>query len=296
MSQPESTTGTADAARLPASLRLGPVHLTVTDLGRSISFYRDKIGLRLHNREDAVAVLGAGEQNLLFLYEEPDARRATRDAGLYHFALLHSSRQEMSRTVQRLFATEADIQGATDHGISEAIYLTDPDGNGVELYADRPRDVWPALSRPMDVIKPLDLGNLAAVAGHEDTRPEIDPKLVVGHLHLHVGDLESGLAFYRDTLGFDLVTFISGAAAFVSAGGYHHHLAFNLWRGGGAKPAPTDAVGLRHWTIVLEKSEEVDEVRARVRAAGREIEKREEGGFLVLDPWNIATVFTYDRE
>ncbi len=194
------------------------------------------------------------------------------------------------------FATEAGIQGATDHGISEAIYLTDPDGNGVELYADRPRDVWPDLSRPMAVIKPLDLGNLAAVAGHEDVRPEIDPKLVVGHLHLHVGDLESGIAFYRDTLGFDLVTFIPGAAAFVSAGGYHHHLAFNLWRGGGVKPAPTDAVGLRHWTIVLEKPAEVDAVRARVRAAGRYIEKREEGGFLVRDPWNIATVFTYDRE
>ena len=296
MSQPESTTGTADAARLPASLRLGPVHLTVTDLGRSISFYRDKIGLRLHNREDAVAVLGAGGQNLLFLYEEPDARRATRDAGLYHFALLHSSREEMSRTVQRLFATEADIQGATDHGISEAIYLTDPDGNGVELYADRPWDVWPDLSKPMAVIKPLDPGNLAAVAGHEDIRPEIDPKLVVGHLHLHLGDLESGITFYRDTLGFDLVTFIPGAAAFVSAGGYHHHLAFNLWHGGGVKSAPDGTVGLRHWTIVLENPAEVDAVRARVRAAGRDTEEYGEAEFLVRDPWDIATVFTYDRE
>jgi catechol 2,3-dioxygenase len=287
-----ATTGpTASPPRLPATLRLGAVHLTVTDLDRSVAFYEDAIGLRLHHREDSVAVMGAGEEDLLVLYEEPSARRAGRHAGLYHYALLFPSREELARAALRLAVMKTPIQGASDHGTHEAIYLPDPDGNGIELAADRPRELWP---RPLEYTggpHPLDLdGLLAAVAG-EEPRGNAGTGLVVGHVHLHVGNLERGLAFYRDVLGFELMTFMPGAAAFVSAGGYHHHLGFNIWRGEGVPTVPEGRVGLRHWTVVLDYPEEIEAVRERVRAAGIEVEDEGES-FLVRDPWDIATVFT----
>jgi catechol 2,3-dioxygenase len=287
-----ATTGpTASSSKLPGTLRLGAVHLTVTDLDRSVAFYEDAIGLRLHRREDSVAVMGAGEEDLLVFYEEPSARRAGHHAGLYHYALLFPSREELARAALRLAATKTPIQGASDHGTHEAIYLPDPDGNGIELAADRPRELWP---RPLEYTggpHPLDLDDLLAVMSGEEPHGKAGPGLVIGHVHLHVGDLERGLAFYRDVLGFELMTFIPGAAAFVSAGGYHHHLGFNIWRGEGVPPAPEGRVGLRHWTVMLDYPEEIETVRERVRAAGIEVEDEGEG-FLVRDPWDIATVFT----
>jgi catechol 2,3-dioxygenase len=264
----------------------------VTDLDRSVAFYEDVIGLRLHRREDSVAVMGTGEEDLLVLYEEPNARRAGRHAGLYHYALLFPSREELAHAALRLAATKTLIQGASDHGTHEAIYLPDPDGNGVELAADRPRELWPRPLKYTGGPHPLDLdGLLAAIAG-EEPRSKAGPGLVIGHVHLHVGDLERGLAFYRDVLGFELMTFMPGAAAFVSAGGYHHHLGFNIWRGERVPSVPEGRVGLRHWTVVLNYPEEVEAVRERVRAAGIEVEEGEGEGFLVRDPWDIATVFT----
>jgi catechol 2,3-dioxygenase len=284
-----STDPTASSSRLPSTLRLGAVHLTVTDLDRSVAFYEDAIGLRLHRREDSVAVMGAGEEDMLVLYEEPGAQRAGRHAGLYHYALLFPSREELARAALRLAETKTPIQGTSDHGTHEAIYLPDPDGNGIELAADRPRELWP---RPLEYTggpHPLDLdGLLAAIAGEE---PRGKAGLVIGHVHLHVGDLDRGLAFYRDVLGFELMTFMPGAAAFVSAGGYHHHLGFNIWRGEGVPPVPDGRVGLRHWTVMLDYPEEIEAVRERVRAAGIEVEDEGES-FLVRDPWDIATVFT----
>jgi catechol 2,3-dioxygenase len=128
---------------LPPTLRLGDVHLTVTDLDRLVAFYEDAIGLRVHRRDDWVAALGAGGEDLLVLYEEPGARRADRRAGLYHYALLFPSREELAHAALRLAARRTPIQGASDHGTHEAIYLADPDGNGIELAADRPRERWP---------------------------------------------------------------------------------------------------------------------------------------------------------
>ena len=296
MSQHVSTTYTgavpdAAPAMLPATLRLGAVHLTVSDLDRSVAFYEDSIGLRLHRREDGVAAMGVGKEDLLVLYEEPTAQRAGRHAGLYHYALLFPSREELARAALRLAATNTRIQGASDHGTHEAIYLPDPDGNGIELAADRPRERWP---RPLEYAggpHPLDLDGLLASVDGEEPRPEAGPGLSVGHVHLHAGDLGRGLGFYRDVLGFELVTFMPGAAAFVSAGGYHHHLGINIWRGEGVPPAPAGRVGLHHWTIVLEDQEEVEAVRERVRAAGIATEEREGGGFLVRDPWEIAVLF-----
>ena len=293
MSQHEDLTHTTDPTpsppELPATLRLGAVHLTVSDLDRSIAFYEDSIGLKLHRREDGVAAMGAGEEDLLVLYEEPAARRAGRHAGLYHYALLFPSREELAHAALRLAATQTPIQGASDHGTHEAIYLPDPDGNGIELAADRPRERWP---KPLEYTggpHPLDLDDLLATVTGEEPRRDAGLELVVGHIHLHVGDLERGLGFYRDVLGFELMTFMPGAAAFVSAGGYHHHLGFNIWRGEGIPPAPTGRVGLRHWTVVLDEPEEVATVRQRVRTAGITTEERE-GGFLVRDPWGIAVL------
>lgn len=296
MSEHESITNTGaipDAAptRLPATLRLGTVHLTVSDLGRSVAFYEEAIGLRLHRREDAAAAMGAGEEDLILLHEEREARRAGRHAGLYHYALLYPSREELARAALRLAATKTPIQGASDHGTHEAIYLPDPDGNGIELAADRPRERSPAQLEYAGGPQRLDLDGLLAAVEGEEPRRETAPGLAVGHVHLHVGDLGRGLAFYRDVLGFDLKALIPGAAAFVAAGDYHHHLGFNVWRGEGVPPAPEGRVGLRHWTVALEDPEEVAAVRERVRVAGIEVEEREDGGFLVRDPWNIAVLF-----
>jgi len=279
--------GAASAPTLPATLRLGPVELTVTALDRSIGFYERAIGLRLHGRHGSTATLGAGGEDLLVLVEQPSARPAGHHAGLYHYALLHPSRLELARAAQRLLATRTPTTGASDHGISEAIYLPDPDGNGIELAADRSREHWGDLSDPTVIgPRPLDLDGLLTLVSGREVTGTADPGLVVGHVHLHVGDIERGLEFYRDVLGFQVMTRFP-SAAFVSAGGYHHHLAINTWRGEGIPPAPEGVVGLRRWTIVLETEGQVKEVRQRVSAAGID-HRDDEDGLVVRDPWNIA--------
>ena len=292
MKTEEGKTQKGAAPTLPVTLRLGPVHLTVTDLDRSIAFYEGALGSKLHRREDGVAAMGVGGEDLILLHEEPEARRAGHHAGLYHYALLYPSREELARAAVRLAETQTPVQGASDHGTHEAVYLPDPDGNGIELYADRPREAWPDLANPDwgGGPKPLDTGALLATVAGEGPRSEAGAGLAVGHVHLHVGDLDRGVAFYRDVLGFDLAMFFPGQAAFVSAGGYHHHLGFNTWRGEGVGPAPAGRVGLRHWTVVLDDPKEVAAVRERVEAAGIEAQEAE-GGFLARDPWGIAVVF-----
>jgi catechol 2,3-dioxygenase len=275
---------------LPPTLHLGTVHLTVTDLDRSVAFYEDAIGLRLHRREDSVAAMGVGEEDLIALYEEPEAQRAGRHAGLYHYALLFPSREELAHAALRLAARRTRIQGASDHGTHEAIYLPDPDGNGIELAADRPRERWPRALEYASGPHPLDLDGLLDVVAGEEPRVKAGSGLVIGHMHLHVGDLERGIGFYRDVLGFELMASIPGAAAFVAAAGYHHHLGFNVWRGEGVPPAPQGRVGLRHWTVVLQEQEQVAAVGDRIRAAGVATENHERG-FLVRDPWEIAVHF-----
>jgi len=247
-----TATPSSDAA-LPATLRLGAVHLTVADLDRSVGFYQDALGLRQARREDGVAALGAGAGDLVVLHEEPGARPAGRHAGLYHFALLYPERDELARAGQRLAVARTPISGASDHGVSEAIYLSDPDGNGIELYADRPRDAWPPPGPGERVgmfTRPLDLdGLLATVADDEPVRHAGDG-LVMGHMHLHVGDLAAARAFYVDGLGFEPMAEYPGAL-FLATGGYHHHLGVNTWRGEGVAPAPAGTAGLREWTLVL---------------------------------------------
>ena len=288
-----STIETPTAPTLPATLRLGPTHLTVSHLDGSIAFYERSLGLRVHSSDEHSAHMGAGGDDLLVLVEVPDAGLGGRHAGLYHFALLHESRAELARAVKRLAETRTRIEGASDHGVSEAIYLRDPDDNGIELYADRPRADWPAPRRPGERVEmftiALDIQGLIDTVAGEPMQPLAGPGLRTGHLHLHVGDVEEGLAFYRDVLGFEVMVNL-GSAAFVSAGGYHHHLGFNVWLGSDVKPKPDDVAGLRHWTVLLESADEVEDVRPRVEQAGLSAEPYEDG-FLVRDPWRTAVVF-----
>jgi len=280
------------ATVLPATTRLGAVHITVSDLDRSVEFYERAIGLRLHRREHGSAALGAGGDDVLVLVEQPGALPAGRHAGLYHFALLHPSRLELARAALRLATTRTPIEGASDHGISEAIYLPDPDGNEIELAADRPRDVWPDLSDPGwdGGPAPLDLSALLDLVAAEPPRAAADPGVTVGHIHLHVGDVDRGIEFYRDVLGFAVMTRLP-TAAFLAADGYHHHVAVNVWRGVGVPPAPPATVGLRHWTIVFATPEGLAEALARIERAGIPTEPHA-GGVLVRDPWDIPVVLT----
>lgn len=281
---------TTEPHTLPTTLRLGAVHLTVSDVDRALPFYQDGLGLRVDSHEPGRAALGAGGEDLLVLVEEPGARPAGRHAGLYHVALLYPSRLELARAAQRLALTRTPIDGASDHRTHEAFYLSDPDGNGLELAADRPRAEWPDLNGPAGYAGgrplPLDVQDLLSLVDDDAAHRHVGPGLRVGHLHLHVGDVARGIEFYCGGLGFELQANL-GSAAFVSAGGYHHHLAFNVWRGEGVGPAPAGTVGLRHWTVELARPGEIDAVRARLHDAGIGTDEHPDG-FTVRDPWDNA--------
>lgn len=237
-------------------MRLGPVHLIVSDLDRSEAFYQDAIGLQVHDRTDHQATLGVGaDEPLLVLEGVPGARRAGRHAGLFHVALLFPSREQLARALQRLVVTQAPIEGAADHGVSEAIYLSDPDGNGLELYRDRPREQWPPPANPGEKVgmftDPLDLQALYDTVAADPPQRQAAPGLTVGHVHLHVNDLPAALAFYTGELGLDLMTMYGDQAAFLSWDGYHHHVGLNTWRGVGIPGVPADGVvGMRHFTAI----------------------------------------------
>jgi catechol 2,3-dioxygenase len=298
-----STTTSATASEatrigesLPAATRLGPVELRVSELDRAVAFYTEALGLRVQSRQQARAALGAGGEDLLVLSEHHAARRAGRHAGLYHVALLYPSREELGRAALRLAATRTPIQGASDHGTHEAIYLSDPDGNGLELAADRPRELWPEIGDPNLFAggpQPLDLDGLLAPVAEEPPTRHAREGLQVGHVHLHVGDTAAALRFYTETIGFETVIDL-GTAAFVSAGGYHHHLAFNTWRGRDVPPAPADAVGMRHWTVYLPDAAAVEAVRERLERAGVDYARAVADGLLVRDPSGNAVSIAPD--
>ncbi len=274
---------------LPSTLRLGAAELITADLERSVAFYERALGLRVHSRGGTVAELGDGVDTVIVLREDAQARPAGRHAGLFHYALLYPTREELARAAVRLAVTSTQIQGASDHRTHEAIYLADPDGNGIELAADFPREQWPAGLGYDGGPAALDFDSLLAPVRDERPAAQVAEGLRMGHLHLHVGDIDRGVAFYRDVLGFELQAHL-GSAAFMSAGGYHHHLGINVWNGRGVGPAPEHSVGLGHWTIELPTGADVATVRARAEAAGSAVEAVD-GGFIVLDPWRTAVRF-----
>lgn len=274
-------------ALLPPDLRLGPVELTVADLPRSLGYYREVLGLRVHRHEGAEAELGDGETVLVKLLEQPGAGPPGRSAGLFHFALLYPSREELGRALARIARAGEQLTGASDHSTHEALYLRDPDGHGIELAADRPREAWPVGLGYDRGPAPLDLDGLVTPVAGEEPAATAGPGLAMGHLHLHVGDIASAVRFYRDIVGFELQADL-GTAVFLSAGGYHHHLACNVWNGEGAGPPPPGAAILRHWTAMLGSDDAVAALAGRVAAAGLPAEAAPDGGVLVTDPWRTT--------
>ena len=282
---------------LHPDLALGYVHLTVSNLERSLSFYQQALGFKVHRRDAATgtAWLGAGGPDLLVLTELTGAKRSHGTTGLYHFAILTPSRLELAQSLKRIAETRTPVGGFSDHYVSEAIYLPDPDGNGIEIYRDRPRADWRDAQGNFRMgTDPLDIdGVLSELDSRDDERGEwngLDPATKLGHMHLHVRSIPEAQAFYCDVLGFDLMMNI-GSALFVSAGGYHHHLGLNTWQGVGAPPPPPGSVGLRCFTVRLPNQAELDKVLDRVRAAGVLIEEHAQG-WLVRDPSQNAVVFT----
>src|SRR4051794_16829460 len=282
----ETASSETTAPRLPDALRLGAVELTVADVDRSVAWYQSALGLRVHRHEVGVAELGDGAETVIRVVEDAQARPAGRHAGLYHYALLYPSREELARAALRLAATQTPIQGASDHRTHEAIYLPDPDGNGIELAADRPRSEWPAGLGYDGGPAPLDFDSLLATVNGEEPSPHVGAGLRMGHVHLHVGDIAEAVAFYGGVLGLEVQADL-GTAAFLSAGGYHHHVGVNVWQGRGVGGPPPHTAGLRRWTIQLPGAADVAGVRSRVEAAGLQAEPVD-GGFLVRDPWQTA--------
>jgi len=289
------------SASIHPDTRLGAVHLTVSNLDRSLPFYERVIGLHVHSRTDGVARLGAlrrsegGGQDLLVLTEQPGARTHLRGhTGLYHFAILVPSRLELARALRRMAEARVPMDGYSDHKVSEALYLPDPDGNGIEVYCDRPRAEWfDAQGRFRMATDPLDIeGVLSELRARPEPADRLDPATVIGHVHLHVAHIAQAERFYVGALGFDLMARYGPSASFVSAGGYHHHLGFNTWAGVGAPPPPPNAVGLRYFEIKLPTPEALAQTLDRLRAAGVALEEQEQG-LLVRDPSQNAMLLRF---
>lgn len=237
---------------LPDDAHVGEVDLVVSSLDRSVAFYRDVLGFRELRRDGPMSHLGPeGGRALVQLTERPQAiAKPRRSAGLFHFAILVPSRAALGRSLRRLIDRRWQMTGASDHLVSEALYLNDPDGLGIEIYRDRPREEWPILSGQLHMATdPLDLQAVHDEPGAGAEWSGLDPDTVIGHVHLHVPHLETAEALYCGRVGF--VPTVRGypGALFVAAGGYHHHLGLNTWTGIGAPPPPEHAVGLRSFTI-----------------------------------------------
>lgn len=271
---------------LPAATRLGTVHYTVASLDRQVRFYQQVLGFQLHWREGAEAGLGAGGEDLLRLSELPGAIRARGTTGLYHTAFLVPNRWELAQLLKRIAETQTPIQGLMDHVTHHAIYLPDAEGNGIELAWDRPREQWPrSFNEMMRLNRSLPPQEIfEALENQPEEWPGLDAATQVGHIHLHVSQLDPSERFYREVLGFDIPFGMRmDSAVFFSAGGYHHHLATNIWQGAGAPPPPENATGLKHFTVVLPEASELERVLARVEAAGLSISETNQGTF-VRDP------------
>jgi catechol 2,3-dioxygenase len=287
---PEEVTAVAGptVASIPAATAMGPVHLTVADLGRSLDYYRAAIGLEVLEQEDGRASLGAGPVELLVLTELPGAPPASGHTGLYHFALLLPERGDLARWLAHAVRARVPLAGLSDHFVSEAIYLSDPDLHGIEIYWDRPRALWEGQVSRMTTL-PLDVQSLLGEL--EDPATEAFAGLpagtTMGHVHLKVASVPETVAFYRDVLGFGLMAMLGAQAAFLSAGGYHHHLGANIWESAGAPPPPPGTAALHHATIVLPSAQARDEMVGRLPA----VEDTPEGQ-LVRDPSGNALVLT----
>jgi catechol 2,3-dioxygenase len=268
-------------ASIAPETTVGAVHLTVADLDRSERWYAHALGLDAA-RDDGVARLSVGGTELLVLYEERGAQPVRGHTGLYHYALLVPERSDLARWLAHVAQERIPLTGLSDHFVSEAIYLRDPDGHGIEIYRDRPRERWEHVGNTIRMgVEPLDVEDLLSASGGGTALVPAGTRM--GHVHLHVADLGAAAAFYRDALGFDEMARLGDQALFLSAGGYHHHIGTNTWAGHGATPPPPGSAALRHATIVLPDAAERDRVAERAADAGAEPVELA-GGILVRDP------------
>jgi catechol 2,3-dioxygenase len=279
--------------RMPADTHIGRVHLRVSDLERALAFYRELLGFRRAGEQDGTVFLSAGGKApaQLLLTEEPGARRKPRGTtGLYHVAIRFPDRRALAQTFRRLVEQRWPFQGFADHLVSEALYLADPDANGLELYVDRPREQWRRRNGQIEMATdPLDVEALLAEAtGDATAGMAAHPATDIGHVHLQVSDLARAEAFYSGLLGLDVTQRGYPGALFLSAGGYHHHLGLNVWAGPGAPPPPPDAVGLISFALTLPDGDAWRALQERIRVSGLETEDRRYQGHaasaLLRDP------------
>lgn len=300
-------TAAAASASIAATTSIGAVSLTVSDLGRARAFYEQVLGLvpSPAARDDALELTDAGgAPALLVLHEDRGAAPFDpRRSGLFHLAVLVPSRLELARSLRRIAAARWPLTGASDHLVSEALYLRDPDGNGIEIYRDRPRAQWPTDARGairMDTLR-LDLAELLREPDGDagsDPGSTVTAGTRIGHVHLQISELAAAERFYCGVLGFDVTVRAYPGALFVSAGGYHHHIGLNTWQTLGAPPVAPGSVGLRSFEVLLPDDASLTGALDRVDAAGIGVE-RLTGGVtspdspapaLVRDPFGIAVV------
>lgn len=244
---------------IPETARIGRTALVVTDLEAMVEFYRDVVGLTVQTRQETTATLGAGETPLLVLDQDEDAPPRRREqAGLFHNAFTVPSRAALGGALERI-RTHWQLDGASDHYVSEALYLTDPEDNGVEIYTDRPAAEWPRADDGTVQIGTTRL-NLADIAAQSDGSTEAPPGTTVGHIHLEASSLEAARAFYVDTLGLTVQTKVR-SAVFLAAGTYHHHLGVNTWNG---RSQPASGRGLAWFEFVVPDESTLTTVRQRL--------------------------------
>ncbi|MBV8954283.1 MAG: VOC family protein [Solirubrobacterales bacterium] len=275
------------ATQIHPDTRIGSVHLTVRDLSRSRDFYERVLGLQVAERDSgALSFSAADGPALIELHGDTAALPLDpRATGLFHQALLMPTRRDLALALGRVAQARWPLSGASDHLVSEALYLSDPDGNGIEIYRDRPREQWPRRSGTIEMATlPLDLDDLIGeLTGGEAIAEGAPAAATIGHVHLQVAELRDVEAFYSGVLGFDVIVRTYPGALFVSAGGYHHHIGLNTWRSAGSPPPLAGAVGLRLYEVLVPDADELDRVLARIAEAGIAAEAREDGAF-VRDP------------
>lgn len=290
---PNSET-TSEYSIHPGTL-MGHVSLNVASLKNEIAFYQQALGFQVHWQKDNRAGLGAGGADLLHLVEQPGFKRYPRVSGLYHFAVLFPNRRELARALARLLVLRYP-NAPTDHIMTKTTYLDDLEGNGIELYCESPEDGTWTLANGVyetrradgslsDGREPLDVDALLSHLQPDDALDmPVPPETRIGHVHLHVRNVDEAVDFYHGVLGFDVMGIARAfRMAFVSAGGYHHHIGLNTWQGEGAPPPPADALGLRHFTVDLPNQAALDEVVARVEKAGLPANQTDDG-LLLHDP------------
>lgn len=276
--------GTEPAPRL-AGLELGPVVLNVSDLEAMHAFYAGPIGLEEVGRGEGFVVLGSAGRPMVELREVAGATaREPGTSGLFHLAVLEPSREALAATLRRLVDAGVPLGGASDHIVSEALYLNDPEGNGIEIYRDRPADEWTWVDGQVEMATlPLDLGSLLAESQAGENG---DPGVTLGHVHMNVGDLGTARAFYEGVLGLDVTTDGYPGALFVSAGGYHHHIGLNVWQGIGAPPPPEGSRGIAGLTMRVPDERDLDGIAGRADAVGVPV-GRDGGALLLTDPFGV---------